>query len=114
MGDYNNFIIQKGATWNRVVYWNNPDGTPINLSGYSAKFQVSSSFGGSTALELTSGSGITITGASGKIELKATAAQTAALATGHYYYELELSQDSWVTVYRIMEGELYVSPQVKA
>lgn len=113
MGIYNNFVIQKGATWNKVVYWKDSTGTPIDITGYTAKFQIASTYDAvSAALELTTASGITITGAQGKIELLATATQTGALTAGSYHYELELINGSVVT--RIMEGDLTVSPQVKS
>ena len=111
MSIYDNFIIQKGATWESAIYWKDPNGNPINLSGYTARFQVSSEYGGTVALELTSASGITITPSEGKIYINASATQTASLLVGTYYYELELVIGS--NVYRILEGQIKVSNQVK-
>lgn len=109
MGIYNNFVIQKGATWEATVYWKDPSGNPINITGYSAKFQMSTSYGGTAEFELTSASGITLNGTQGRLDLVATATQTANLG-GTYHYELELINGA--TVYRILEGELVVSNQV--
>lgn len=112
MGNYDNFVIQKGATWERVIRWQDSDGNPIDITGYSAKLQISTDYETAPSLTLTSGSGITITGAQGKLEILATATQTNSLSTGYYVYELELI--SGATVNRIMEGQLYVSPQVSS
>lgn len=117
MGIYNNYVIQKGATWEATVYWKDSNGNAINLTGYTAKFQVSNSYDGSIStpngFELTSPSGgITIINSEGRINLIATATTTSSLNAGRYYYELELIIGS--TVYRILEGELTVTPQVKS
>lgn len=111
MGVYNNFIIQKGATWNETVIWTDANGNPIDLSSYSAKLQISTDYETTPILTLSSpSSGIVKIDAEGKLVITATVTQTSTLATGYYVYELELTAGS--TVNRIMEGELYVSPQV--
>ena len=111
MGVYNNFIIQKGATWNETVIWTDANGNPIDLSSYSAKLQISTDYETTPILTLSSpSSGIIKIDAEGKLVITATVTQTSTLATGYYVYELELTAGS--TVNRIMEGELYVSPQV--
>lgn len=112
MGVYNNYIIPKGATWDATVYWKDPNGNPINLTGYTAKLQISTQYGVSTSLELSSGNGITIYPTEGKLVITATPTQTGALAIGKYVYELELSVGT--NIYRILEGELNVSNQVKS
>jgi hypothetical protein len=111
VGVYNNFIIQKGATWNETVIWTDANGNPIDLSSYSAKLQISTDYETTPILTLSSpSSGIVKIDAEGKLVITATVTQTSTLATGYYVYELELTAGS--TVNRIMEGELYVSPQV--
>ena len=105
MGVYNNFIIQKGATWNETVIWTDANGNPIDLSSYSAKLQISTDYETTPILTLSSpSSGIVKIDAEGKLVITATVTQTSTLATGYYVYELELTAGS--TVNRIMEGEL--------
>lgn len=66
----------------------NPDGTIMDLTGYGAQFVVRQKLSDVTpALSLSSGSGITITAASGKIAVEITKTQTAAL-DGEYFYTL--------------------------
>lgn len=35
-----NFICEMGATFSRTVTWTDADGTPINLTDYTARMQV--------------------------------------------------------------------------
>lgn len=113
MGSYDNLIIQKGATWNKTIRWKDANGNPINLSSYTAvKFQIATDYETTPILTLSLGAGITKTDSEGKLDLVATSTQTNTLATGYYVYELELTSGS--TILRIMEGTLYVSPQVSS
>ena len=62
-------------------------------------------------LSLTTGSGITITGASGLVAVHATAAQTEAIIAGDYYYDLEVTSPQGI-VTRLVQGQAIVNPQV--
>lgn len=66
----------------------NPDGTVMDLTGYGAQFVVRQKLSDATdALSLSSGSGITITALSGKIDIEINKTQTEALE-GDYFYTL--------------------------
>ena len=87
-----NVVIDQGADWFLNVNYDNPDGTPVNLAGYSSALQVRSLPTSPTAvLSLTSaaGGGITITAQTGLVAIHATADQTRAIDEGTYYYDLE-------------------------
>jgi hypothetical protein len=106
-----NLIIDQGATWSITFTYKNTDGTPINLTGYSAALQLRTSYdAASAALSLTSGSGIVLGGTAGTIAVTATATQTGALTAGEYVYDLELTSSSVVT--RLVQGRITVTPQV--
>jgi len=106
-----NTVIDQGADWFVNFTYQNPNGTPINITGYSAALQVRTSpLARTTVLSLTNGSGITITGASGLLAVHATAAQTGAIAPGTYAYDLEITGSGIVT--RLVQGTIQVSPQV--
>jgi hypothetical protein len=108
-----NTVIDQGADWYINFTYKNPNGTAINLTGYTAALQVRTSPLALTAvLTLTSGSGITITGASGLIEVHATAAQTAAITNGKYAYDIEITAPTTNVVTRLVQGTIEVSPQV--
>jgi len=104
--------IDQGADWFFNVTYENPAGTPVNLTSYTAALQLRSLPESTTAvLSLTTGSGITITGATGLVAVRATAAQTGAIIAGDYYYDLEITSPQGV-VTRLVQGQALVNPQV--
>jgi hypothetical protein len=108
-----NVVIDQGADWFLNVNYDNPDGTPVNLTGYTAALQLRSLPTDPTSvLSLTTGAGITITGATGLIAIRATATQTRAIDEGIYYYDLEITAPSTAVVTRIIQGQADVSPEV--
>ena len=104
--------IDQGADWFLNVTYENPAGTPVNITSYTAALQVRSLPESTTAvLSLTTGSGITITVASGLVAVHATAAQTEAIIAGDYYYDLEVTSPQGI-VTRLVQGQAIVNPQV--
>lgn len=104
--------IDQGADWFFNVTYENPAGTPVNITSYTAALQLRSLPESTTAvLSLTTGSGITITGASGLVAVHATAAQTGAIIAGDYYYDLEITSPQNI-VTRLVQGQAVVNPQV--
>jgi hypothetical protein len=104
--------IDQGANWFFNVTYENPAGTPVNLTSYTAALQLRSLPESTTAvLSLATGSGITITGATGLVAVRATAAQTGAIIAGDYYYDLEITSPQGV-VTRLVQGQALVNPQV--
>ena len=107
-----NTIIDQGADWYLTVTYENPNGTPINITSYTAALQVRSlPSDPTTVLSLSTGSGITITGATGTVEVHATATQTRAIDEGTYYYDLEITAPTGV-VTRLVQGQVVVSAEV--
>lgn len=104
--------IDQGADWFFNVTYENPAGTPVNITSYTAALQLRSLPESTTAvLSLATGSGITITGASGLVAVHATAVQTGAIIAGDYYYDLEITSPQGV-VTRLVQGQAIVNPQV--
>lgn len=77
--DHYDFTVRASSTW-RDVFTMYPTATaasPINLTGYGAALVVKETAGAASAyLSLTAGSGITLGGASGTIEVTQGASQT--------------------------------------
>lgn len=104
--------IDQGADWFFNVTYEQPAGTPVNITGYTAALQLRSLPESTTAvLSLTTGSGITITGSSGLVAVHATAVQTGAIIAGDYYYDLEITSPQGI-VTRLVQGQALVNPQV--
>jgi hypothetical protein len=106
----------QGASFDCTLTWRMgaTPGTPVNLTGYTARMQVRDGYdGGSAIVSLTSGTGITLGGTAGTILLELTPTQTAAIdatPSGQYVYDLELVSGSTVT--RLVQGTFIVSPEV--
>jgi hypothetical protein len=84
------------------------DGTAINWTGYTARMQVrTSSDATATLLSFSNGSGITLGGTAGTILLTISNAQSAAVASGSYAYDLELISGS-SAVTRLLQGAFNV------
>jgi hypothetical protein len=104
--------IDQGADWFFNVTYENPAGTPVNITSYTAALQLRSLPESTTAvLSLATGSGITITGAAGLVAVRATAQQTGAIIAGDYYYDLEITSPQGV-VTRLVQGQAILNPQV--
>jgi hypothetical protein len=84
----------------------------VDITGYTARMQLRSLPNDPYAvLTLTNTSGITIDGPTGTLAVRATAAQTAAIIAGPYYYDLEITSPTGVRT-RIVQGELNVNAEV--
>ena len=71
--------IYQGAKWSINLRLTNSNGTPFDLTGYSAKMQIRHDENSEVLEELGVGTGITITPGSGDIKLDLTSTETAAL-----------------------------------
>lgn len=107
-----NFIIEQGATLNKVITWKDGSDAAINLTGYTAVAQFRPTIATAPVLTLSSvTTGITLGGVAGTITLQATATTTTALAAGEGVWELELTSSGGV-VTRLLTGAYIILPEV--
>lgn len=116
-GKYN-FPCDQGATFNRVVYWKQPDGTsPVILTGFTARMQVrkhkSVSSEPPLATLTTENGKISIDGPNGAVSLALSDTDTDAIPAGRWHYDLELKSSGGI-VTRLLEGRFVVDAQVTA
>jgi hypothetical protein len=79
--------IYQGSTWSLHIDWTQPDGTPMPLSGATAKMTIRHAAGvGSALVELTETDGITL--ADGSVDVVITGQKTAALSATSAVYDL--------------------------
>lgn len=99
--------INRGATFARVFRWS-PDGTnPQDFTGWTANLYIAQpGLPRVTVSVLTIGAGITLNSA-GQIFVAMTDAQTLALPTGVYVYNLDLTDPAGATT-RFVHGRLDV------
>lgn len=104
---YTNLKIESGATFSTSIELNNPDGTNLDLTGYTASCKIRKSYYSNfNVYSLTVN--IDAPATDGKITLSATATQTAGFKPGRYVYDLEITTGSVVT--RVLEGIAEVKP----
>lgn len=113
--DADNFTLGVNTSaYNAYVSGGKADnGTPFDLTGYTARMQVRATIAAASALiDLTSPSGgIVLGGTAGTIAITITAAQTAALTISSGFYDLELI-DAGGAVRRLLSGVVTVSKEV--
>tara|TARA_Y100000590_G_scaffold362009_1_gene418952 strand:+ start:1011 stop:1352 length:342 start_codon:yes stop_codon:yes gene_type:complete len=105
-----NLTIDQGSNYTNSITVYQADGvTPSNLTGYTVASQFRKNYTSTayTAFTTTLVSPYT----SGKINMTLTAAQTAAVKAGYYYYDVEITNSAG-TVTRVMEGKIHFKPNV--
>lgn len=112
-----NLIFEQSATFQHTVNWKDPDGAPIDLTGYRIRLQVRQSASASTKLvdfdsdALGTGMSITTLGASGSFTIRITPAVTASYSFSGAEYDLTATSPGGI-VYRLHEGKATASAGV--
>lgn len=109
-GTYN-ITCPQGATFDKT-FSVALDGVPKDLTGFSAALQVRETFDSTTpVVSLTNGSGITLGGVLGTINVIVSSSATSAIPAGYYSYDLEITSGAGVRD-RLLEGKFVVTPEV--
>lgn len=104
--------IEQGANFILSLVWNQSNGSPVDLTNYTARMQVRKSKGSATAeLDISTSDYITLGDALGTIDINVPAAVTAALNFTSGVYDLELVAGNG-NVYRFLEGCVELSKEV--
>lgn len=104
--------MEQGATFTQRLTWK-IDGSPVNLTSYSARMKVRRMVQEPAILSLTTstGGGIVLGGVNGTIDITVSATQTALLNAGKYMYDLELVTAGGV-VTRLVKGRLTIDAEI--
>ena len=123
------FVIEQGATTNFEIKYKDSNNSPIDLTGYSGRLQIRSTYAqnsGELYLTLSSsinsdGTGLNFSGSngstpptSGSIGIYIAACTSSALTFNEALYDLELYSGSGDCPYtvRLLEGRVQLSKQV--
>jgi hypothetical protein len=108
------FYVYRGATFSEQIEWKDENGVAIDLTGFTARMHMRDTLEATTPfLTLTTeNGGITLGGAAGTVDLLASAAATSAISATSGVYDLELVAGDGVTVTRLLEGLVTISPEV--
>jgi hypothetical protein len=117
------FTLEQGSTFERQLTYQDSNGVPIDLTGYSARMQLRPSPGSPTLyLTLSSslrpdGTGLNMNGltgvnptTSGTIGIVVSAATSSLLTFDEAAYDLEIYSGSYAS--RIIEGRVKLSKEV--
>lgn len=106
--------IEQGATFQLSLIWKQSTGTPVNLTGYTARMQVRRKYTSETPLLsfTTENGAIVLGGAAGTITVTGMATLTDDLpAPAPGVYDLELVSPSGI-VTRLVQGGAFITPEV--
>ena len=99
--------IEQGATFTLQLVWKDDEGTPIDITGYSARMQIRRNYGSEPVISLADGEGLVLGNTAGTIEITITDEQTEAITITSGRYDLELEFGGVVT--RLIEGLVDIS-----
>ena len=103
---------EQGATFEFSFNWEDSEGTAVDLSFYTAKMQVRKNYGGPLIIELSTENGRIIIDSNSQVTLFIPAEITQLLPAGKYVYDLKITDTDLDKIYRLLEGEFFVSPEV--
>lgn len=106
-----NLDLNAGEDWIAVINLLMPDGVMNrDITGYTLSSQLRRHW-----KSATSPAAITITvldASTGNIQLELSAAQTSALKSGKYVYDVELTKTDTAKVERVIQGVFTIRPEV--
>jgi hypothetical protein len=106
-------LVDQGATLNRALFLKDPAKKPLELAGYTARMHIRDSTDSTNIIEIltTENEQIIIDELDGRVDILLTPAETEALASEKYVYDLELeSPEGDVT--KIISGKLTVRSEI--
>ena len=108
MAGYAELTLEQGADFTTTVTVNGSNGSPTNLTSYTAAAQLRKSYYSTTANSFT----VTVSNAAnGELTMAMTAANTANLTPGRAVYDLLITSPTNVKT-RVVEGIVTILPSV--
>lgn len=106
--------IDQGSKFTRNIQVNNPNGTPFDLTGYSARMMIRPSVSSATVLlEASTANGrVTINAPGGVVMIDVGADVTSLLTFSAGVYDIEVFTVDPAEVIRIVEGNASLSREV--
>ena len=108
MATVSNLYIDQGSDFNSIVTLTSQDGTPLDLTGFTAKSQFRKSYQSSSATEF----GVTIYSAvDGQIRISLPASVSTTLNAGRFLYDVEITSYTGERK-RVLEGIVVLTPEI--
>lgn len=104
-----NHDMDQGSDFSFLIIAKDAVGIPIDIStGYTASCQMRRYYTSTSAVTLSS----SITGGTGFILVSLSATGTAAVKSGTWFYDVELTSNNGNSVQRLVQGMIYVHPEI--
>ena len=108
MATKTNLVIDQGSTFSVTISVLDADGNTVDLTNYTGAAQMRKHYTSNTATAFT----VTLGGANGTVSLAMNAATTSNVTSGRYVYDVEITDTNTLSITRIIEGIVTVTPQV--
>ena len=110
-----NLIIDQGETWTKSITWQDSNGTPYDLSTYTARMMIRRDYADrdktTPLVSLTDEDGIALSDDTDNIVIAIADSVTEIIPAANYYYDLELISSSQ-EVTKLLRGKVTVVPEV--
>ena len=110
MATISNIYIDAGADYTTTVTVSDSSGSALNLTGYSAAAQIRKTYE-SSAATVSFTVAFNSDRTTGKIDISLTGAQTAAISSGRYVYDVLITSGASAKT-RVVEGIVTINPRV--
>ena len=108
-----NFTIEQGATFTRTFKYKQSDGTPFDLTEYSARMDIRTSIGGDLLASTSTGTiTLTVGGTNGEIDLTITPSVSSTFTFDTAVYDLEIFTSGNTIVNRLLSGKIKLSKEI--
>jgi hypothetical protein len=108
MATISNLFVDSGSDYSNIITVASTTGQPLNLSGYTVASQMRKSYSSSVVHDFTA----TVYNAqNGKVRLQLAAAQSSAIPSGRWLYDVEITSPSGAKT-RVVEGIVTISSQI--
>lgn len=101
-----NIVIEQGTDYQEVFTVNNPDGSPLNLTGYTAAAKMRKFPDSSTSTSFNVG----IVSTAGQVVVSIANTITTQLKGGRYYYDVIITEGSTGKKSKVVDGMVIVNP----
>lgn len=108
MAALSNLYVDAGSTFSAIITVTNSDGTPMNLTGYTAASQIRKSYGSTTAYNFNASVyDVNL----GKIRIQLSDEESGLIKPGRYLYDIEITSILGEKL-RVVEGIVLVTPEI--
>lgn len=108
MAALSNLYVDAGSTFSAIITVRNSDGTPMNLTGYTAASQIRKSYGSTTAYNFNASVyDVNL----GKIRIQLSDEESGLIKPGRYLYDVKITSSIGEKL-RVVEGIVLITPEI--